>query len=127
MVALDLSMAIKGAGLHVVGIAKDMEAALTLASCNVVDAATMDIELSRGSSGIETAEALWDRYAIPSLFVSGSLTEETRRSTAKFRTIGFFTKPVLAEHVVCALTAHFAKAQTIRDVVHTNTTESPTV
>ena len=109
LIAMDLVMALEEAGYVVVGVAATKAAALALAEEHSVDLATMDVELAQGSNGIETAIELRNRYHIPSIFVSGSLTEETIRRAAAADPIGYLNKPIAAEKVLQAVECYLSR------------------
>jgi two-component system, response regulator PdtaR len=93
LIALDLEDVLIAAGHEVVGLAADMEQALELAETHRPDLAIMDINLARGTNGIETARRLREQLDVPSLFVSGNLDSRTRRVAAECRPLGFMVKP----------------------------------
>lgn len=95
LLALDLEDMLLDAGYTVVGQASDMPQALAIAESmdGGIDVAIMDINLARGSNGVETAAALRQRWNIPSLFVSGNLDERTRQMAMQWQPIGFVGKP----------------------------------
>jgi CheY-like chemotaxis protein len=107
LLALDLEDMLLDAGHVVVGQAADMKQALSVAESaeGRVDVAIMDVNLARGSNGIETAAALRDRWNIPSLFVSGNLDERTRELAAPSRPLGFIGKPYSEREVLSELAA----------------------
>lgn len=109
LIALDLVSALEDAGYVVVGIAATTHSALALAEEHHIDLATMDIELTRGSNGIETAISLREKYQIPPLFVSGSLDEDVQRAAGIADPIGFIHKPVSADAVVAAVKAYLSR------------------
>lgn len=105
LLALDLEDMLADAGHTVIGQASDMAQALALAETaqGRVDLAIMDINLARGSNGVETAAALRQRWDIPSLFVSGNLDERTRDLAARWAPIGFVGKPYSEREVLLAI------------------------
>lgn len=107
LLALDLEDILLDAGHIVVGQASDMAQALSLAEAaeGQVDVAIMDINLARGSNGIDTAKALRERWDIPSLFVSGNLDERTREMGTVLRPVGFVGKPYSEREVLSSLSA----------------------
>ncbi|WP_435170891.1 PAS domain-containing protein [Falsirhodobacter sp. 1013] len=86
LIAMDLVMALEEAGYVVVGVAATKAAAL--ADAHSVYLATIDVELAQGANGIDTAIELRTRYDISSIFVGGSLTDETIRQAAAADPIG---------------------------------------
>jgi DNA-binding response OmpR family regulator len=105
LLALDLEDMLLDAGHTVVGQASDMAEALAIAEgvYGGIDVAIMDINLARGSNGVETAAALRKRWNIPSLFVSGNLDERTRQMAMEWQPIGFVGKPYSEREVLTVL------------------------
>lgn len=95
LLALDLEDILIGAGYSVVGNAIDMHQAVALCENNAggIDIAIMDVNLARGTNGVETARILRQRWGIPSLFVSGNLDEKTRAVALEWQPAGFVGKP----------------------------------
>jgi len=107
LLALDLEDMLMDAGHIVVGQASDMDQAISLAERveGKVDIAIMDVNLARGSNGVDTAAALRQRWNIPSLFVSGNLDERTRELASQWQPIGFVGKPYSEREVLAAISA----------------------
>ncbi|MGI2034139.1 response regulator [Rhizobium panacihumi] len=105
LLAMDLEDMLLDAGYEVVGQASHMQQAITLAEQNVgaIDVAIMDINLARGTNGVETAAALRERWNIPSLFVSGNLDERTREAALPLGPLGFVGKPYSEREVLTSL------------------------
>jgi DNA-binding response OmpR family regulator len=105
LLAMDLEDMLSDAGYSVAGQASDMHEAIKLAElCDgKIDIAIMDVNLARGSNGVETAGVLRRRWNIPSLFVSGNLDEQTRALAAHHDPIGFVGKPYSEREVLAAL------------------------
>ncbi|WP_161992573.1 response regulator [Aureimonas leprariae] len=93
LIALDIEDVLISAGHEVVGVAADMHQAMELAEAFRPDLAIMDVNLARGTNGIETARRLRERLDVPSLFVSGNLDAKTRKVAADCRPLGFVMKP----------------------------------
>ncbi|MBY2993626.1 response regulator [Rhizobium leguminosarum] len=66
--------------------------------------AIMDVNLARGSNGVETA-GLRQRWDIPSLFVSGNLDEGIRSRAMQYRPVGFIGKPYSEREILMAIRA----------------------
>ncbi|CUX68121.1 Two component response regulator [Agrobacterium tumefaciens str. Kerr 14] len=107
LLALDLEDMLLDAGFVVVGQATDMSQAIAVAEGvgGEVDVAIMDVNLARGSNGVDTAGALRTRWNIPSLFVSGNLDEGTRARAQQWNPIGFVGKPYSEREVLSSLNA----------------------
>jgi two-component system, response regulator PdtaR len=105
LLALDLEDMLLDAGYEVVGQASDMSQALALAEAlnGGFDVAIMDVNLARGSNGVDTAAELRRRWNIPSLFVSGNLDEQTRERALEWQPIGFVGKPYSEREVLSSL------------------------
>jgi len=110
LLALDLEDMLLKAGHIVAGQASDMLQALSLAEqlSGRIDVAIMDVNLARGSNGIETAAALRQRWNIPSLFVSGNLDERTRQLAQQWHPLGFVGKPYSERELLSSLSTLFA-------------------
>ena len=106
LVALDLASTLEDAGLVVVGTAKDTASALRLAEGHHVDLATMDIELAGGDCGAATAQKLWDDHAVPSLIVSGSITDQVRELLVRAKPVGFISKPFDPDNLLRTVTTY---------------------
>ena len=105
LLAMDLEDIVLGAGYEVAGTAMDMHQAVALCERHgkEVDIAIMDVHLARGTSGVETAKILRQRWGIPSLFVSGNLDEMTRALALEWQPIGFVGKPFSEREVLRVL------------------------
>jgi DNA-binding NarL/FixJ family response regulator len=105
LLALDLEDMLLDAGHTVVGQASDMAQAIAVSEKigGQVDLAIMDVNLARGSNGVETAAALRQRWNIPSLFVSGNLDEITRARAQQWQPLGFVGKPYSEHEIMCGI------------------------
>lgn len=105
LLAMDLEDMLVDAGYIVVGQASDMAQAIAIAEKleGAVDLAIMDVNLARGSNGVQTAGELRQRWDIPSLFVSGNLDERTRLMAMQWNPIGFVGKPYSEREVLSAI------------------------
>jgi len=110
LLALDLEDMLVKAGHIIAGQASHMLQALSLAEQlgGRIDVAIMDVNLARGSNGIETAAALRKRWNIPSLFVSGNLDERTRQLAQQWHPLGFVGKPYSERELLSSLSTLFA-------------------
>ncbi|MBC8131051.1 MAG: response regulator [Rhizobiaceae bacterium] len=93
ILAMDLEDILTSAGHEVIGTAADMHQALKIAEADRPDLALMDMNLARGTNGLETARRLRERFDVPSLFISGNLDAKTREIAAAYRPVGFVPKP----------------------------------
>ncbi|WP_152044570.1 response regulator [Aureimonas psammosilenae] len=93
ILAMDLEDVLTDAGYEVVGLAADMHQALKIAASEKPDIAIMDVNLARGTNGVETARRLRLDLDVPSLFVSGNLDPKTRANAADCKPLGFVPKP----------------------------------
>lgn len=93
LLAMDLEDIVTSAGYEVIGTAADMHQALTIAAASRPDIALMDVNLARGTNGVETAMKLRERFDVPSLFISGNLDPKTRAIAAGCKPVGFVPKP----------------------------------
>lgn len=105
LLAMDLEDILTDAGYAVAGQASDMHEAINLAEQfdGQIDMAIMDVNLARGTNGVETAAILRQRWDIPSLFVSGNLDEQTREKALTSKPVGFIGKPYSEREVLAAI------------------------
>lgn len=105
LLALDLEDMLLDAGHKVIGQASDMLQAIAIAEKvdGDFDVAIMDVNLARGTTGVETAAVLRHRWDVPSLFVSGNLDERTRARAQASKPIGFVGKPYSEREVLSSL------------------------
>lgn len=102
LVALDMSEAMESEGFETI-LARSSEAALKCAQYQKFDMATMDVDLSGGPDGIETAIQLRKEYGIASLFISGSLDAATRQRAQVASPVGFIDKPASHADLLAAV------------------------
>lgn len=107
LLAMDLEDILLAAGHEIAGQASDLKEAVALAerSGGSIDVAIMDVNLARGSNGVEVAGILRRRWNIPSLFVSGNLDEKTRALALEWKPVGFVGKPYSEREVLAAITS----------------------
>ncbi|WP_062212727.1 response regulator [Aureimonas sp. AU12] len=107
LLAMDLEDILVEAGYGVVGNAVDMHQAIAMCErqADQIDIAIMDVHLARGTSGVETAKVLRQRWDIPSLFVSGNIDEKMQALALKWQPAGFVGKPFSQREVLKALAA----------------------
>jgi DNA-binding response OmpR family regulator len=90
LVAEALRLTLAESGHHVVGVADDADSAVEIAGLHRPDFALVDVQLARGSSGLDAARVMKDRHEIPSLFVTAN--PEAARS-ARSVALGCLIKP----------------------------------
>ena len=112
LLALDLEDILIDAGYDVVGNAVDMHQAIAMCEKHGegIDIAIMDVQLARGTNGVETAKVLRQRWDIPSLFVSGNIDEKMQALALEWEPAGFVGKPFSQREVLKALAAFSADA-----------------
>ncbi|HEY9236420.1 MULTISPECIES: response regulator [Phenylobacterium] len=103
LIALDIVSLLEDMGHEVVAEAADAGTAWALASDGKPDLALVDIRLARNDDGGALARKLYDRLGVRSLFVSGSITDDFRRSVAEIEPVGFLGKPVTRRTLDAAL------------------------
>jgi CheY-like chemotaxis protein len=102
-VALDAQAMLEANGHHIVGIAATAEDAVALAARELPDVVLMDIRLVGTRDGIDAAREIRDRFNIPSLFVSATTDNHTRRRAELAQPLGFLDKPFSEERLCMAL------------------------
>jgi CheY-like chemotaxis protein len=102
LVALDLEQQVTDAGHIVVGIADTASKVIALVMDQGADLALMDVSLAGGSCGIDVALVLKERFGVPSVFVTATLTKRWAMSQVG---IGHLSKPYSEEEIVAAILA----------------------
>ena len=99
LIAWMLADSLEGAGHEVVGPAATMAEALALceAAAPSPELAVLDINLRDGSSGVDVARALSERWGVPSIFASAQAVEAGRGRGAA---LGCIRKPYAPQTVL---------------------------
>jgi len=99
VIAMVLADSLEDAGHEVVGPAATMAEALALCEAAAVppELAVLDINLRDGSSGVDVAHALLERWGVPSIFASGQAVDARR---VKDVALGYIRKPYRPETVL---------------------------
>ena len=98
VIAMVLADSLEDAGHEVVGPAATMAEALALCEgAPPPELAVLDINLRDGSSGVDVAHALLERWGVPSIFASGQAVDARR---AKDVALGYIRKPYRPETVL---------------------------
>ncbi|GAA0878205.1 hypothetical protein GCM10009119_11730 [Algoriphagus jejuensis] len=87
----------------VCGIAYDDEEAKAILETRAADAAILDINLGGGMSGIEIAEFINQRYAIPFVFLTSYADRETIEQAKLVKPWGYIVKPFNENTIVATL------------------------
>ena len=104
LIAIDLQDILEDAGHVVIGVARSMLEALSIATASKpFDLAILDIDIVGVGDGIETAERLRSEHGMEALFVSGRSEEKERALSLNWKPIGFIGKPYLQQHVLRAV------------------------
>lgn len=106
LLSMDLEDMLIVAGHTVAGGATDMHQAISICERDghCIDLALMDVNLARGTSGVETAKILRERWDIPSLFISGNIDDRMQADAAPSRPVGFIGKPFSEKSILAAVT-----------------------
>jgi DNA-binding response OmpR family regulator len=90
LVAMDLEQQLLFAGHEVIGIASTVAEAIEVARNTDGDLALMDVSLADGSSGVDAARLLKNRYNIPSVYITADLPGSPE---VRLYGIGHLSKP----------------------------------
>ena len=91
--AQDLKESLQSFGYHISGIAKSGEQAIRMADEETPDLILMDIHLSGNLSGIEAAEQILARHAVPIIYVTAYSNPELTEQAKRTRPYGYIIKP----------------------------------
>jgi DNA-binding response OmpR family regulator len=103
LIAFHLQVLVEQAGHRVTDIVSSADDAVSSAADNRPDFALMDLRLAAGSSGLEAARALYERFGVRSLFLSANIDAQMRVQTQGLRPLGYVGKPFMAGDVLAAL------------------------
>lgn len=93
IVAKDLKLRLENMGHDVVGIASEGKEALRKTGETIPDLILMDIVLQGDLDGIETAQRIKNRYAIPFVYLTSYYDDGILERAAKTQPYGYLTKP----------------------------------
>lgn len=104
LISLHLQGVLRDLGHSVSGIAPSLRTALAVAAGTPSDLAIVDVGLvGDGGDGIDTAAALFDRFGIRSLLMTGASFDEFADRLERARPVGLLTKPYTEDDVAKAL------------------------
>ena len=97
LIAMMLADSLEDGGHEVMGPAATMTEALALCEGTLPDLALLDINLRDGSSGVDVARALFERWGVLSIFASGQMMEARQ---ARDVALGYIRKPYEVQTVL---------------------------
>lgn len=103
LIALHLEQLVAEAGHRVIGIAFDPEEAKKIARTERPDFAFVDMRLRGGSSGLEVARYLREKYNVPSILVSGNLDSINIEAAASLKPVAMIGKPFMPAAITGAI------------------------
>jgi len=109
LIALHLEQIVLDAGHRVVGIAFDPEEAKEIVQKELPDLAFVDMRLRNGTSGLEVARYLRERYDVPSVLVSGNLDNGNTEAAIELRPVALVGKPFMPVTIVGAIDMAIAR------------------
>ena len=93
-ISLDLQNLLQTLGHTVVGVAVSADQAVRIAQREQPDVALMDIRLVGPRDGIDAGEEIFNRFGVPSLFVTANTDPQTRARAHGVQPLGFLEKPI---------------------------------
>jgi len=109
LVAESMRMLLANAGHEVVGIASDEASALDLTFSGRPELVLMDIRLSHGDDGIDTARRIQRHRLVPVVFISAHLDRDARERTAAVALVDHLPKPCSARGLLEAVSMASAR------------------
>jgi two-component system, response regulator PdtaR len=103
LIASCITEVLQESGFAVAGVASSAPEALSLAEQTQPTLALVDIRLSGPADGVEVARALRERFAVPTIFLSGLSDEGTMARAELAQPLGFLRKPVRPSQVFNAI------------------------
>jgi CheY-like chemotaxis protein len=98
-ISLDMQNLLQALGHAVVGTAVSADEAVRIAERQQPDVALVDIRLVGSRDGIDAAEEMFNRFGVPSLFVTANTDPHTRWRAQAVQPLGFLEKPVSAQRL----------------------------
>lgn len=103
LIALELEAIVEEAGHTVVDFVGSMHEALARADQASTDLAIVDINLSHGANGIETARRLRDEFGVRTLFTTALVACRAEAMDPTLDPVGFIAKPYTPKDITRAL------------------------
>jgi len=110
-IALDIQMRLQKMAYQVVGIAHNYEQALQQVQEQSPTIILMDINLSKGKTGIEAAQDIYRQYQIPVVFLTAYGDDKTFKEALLAQPFGYVLKPFKDQELNFALQVALEKAQ----------------
>jgi CheY-like chemotaxis protein len=98
-ISLDMQNLLQALGHVVVAVAVSADDAVRIAQREQPDVALVDIRLVGTRDGIDAAEEIFNRFGVPSLFVTANTDPQTRGRAQAVQPLGFLEKPVNAQRL----------------------------
>lgn len=121
LIAKGLARKLKNLGYTVAGIVASGDAALERAETEKPDIVLMDIVIQGDIDGIETAQQIRQRFAIPVIYMTAYADDETLARAQQTEAYGYILKPFKEREVhatiQCALSKHRAETQVSRELI----------
>jgi two-component system, response regulator PdtaR len=102
-ISLHTKTLLQALGHVVVGIAVSADEAARIAEREHPDVALMDIRLVGARDGIAAAEEIFNRFGVPSIFVTANTDPQTRGRAQAVQPLGFLEKPLTEERLKIGL------------------------
>jgi signal transduction histidine kinase len=109
IIAMELEQQIKQLGYAVIGPVASGEAALKNAQIERPDLVLMDIRIQGPADGIETAEAIRDRFGIPVIYLTAHADQSTIQRAKITEPLGYLLKPWREQELQAAITVALHK------------------
>ncbi len=116
VVALDMSMQLRGMGYDIVGIAASGESAVAMVARGAPDLILMDVRLQGVLDGIETAAAIRRQRDVPVIFLTSHSDDETVQRAAATAPYGYLTKPYQLKELRAGIEVALTKARMERQL-----------
>jgi CheY-like chemotaxis protein len=98
-ISLDMQNMLQALGHTVVGTAVSAHEAVRIAQHEQPDVALVDIRLVGTRDGIDAAVEIFNRFGVPSLFVTANTDPLTRARAHNVQSLGFLEKPINPERL----------------------------
>jgi DNA-binding NarL/FixJ family response regulator len=103
IIALEIEDRLLNMGFQVCGTASSGEKAILLAETNSPDLILMDIKIKGEMNGIEAANIIYERFKIPSIYLTAFMDEKITAQTNELLKRRYLIKPIVEDELKSAI------------------------
>ena len=127
IIALDIQSHLQQVGFEVTGTARSAAEAFQLIERKRPDIVLMDIRIEGDIDGIAAAGIIWDRYALPVIYLTAHVDEATLERAEATEPFGYIVKPLQHSKVKAVITMALRRHRTERELQQSRSLLSATL